>query len=232
MSPLSNPTNATIADGQGEGTIQETAAGVTITPLSDPVTTESGGMARFSVVLDSQPTGTVTLLLSTSDPTEGLLASAAAPSSLDDDLYLDFDPVDWYQPKDIFVVGVDDSDHDANVSYQIIITVIESRDPFYYDYNPYDIQLTNIDDETDPGTTNYRQRSSLLLTAASIKLLSTPMSASSWTVITGVSMAATPIHVGPRPSAMDRASGSLTGMTPSMSTTAMAGCNHRGPLAA
>ena len=41
--------------------------------------------------------------------------------------------------------------NDANVSYQIIITVFDPHDPSYYDYNPYDIQLTNIDDETDPN---------------------------------------------------------------------------------
>lgn len=149
---LSNPINATIGDGQGQATITEALAGVTITPLTEAVTSEGGGEARFRVVLDSQPSGPVTLRFSTSDPTEGLVASATEPSSFDDDLYLPFNPLDWYKPKDIIVAGVDDSDYDPDVSYEIIVTVADSVDPYYYDYEPDDIQLTNIDDENGPGS--------------------------------------------------------------------------------
>ena len=47
------------------------AAGITVTPTTGLTTTEAGGTATFTVVLDTQPTADVTIGLSSSDTTEG-----------------------------------------------------------------------------------------------------------------------------------------------------------------
>ena len=46
-------------------------AGITVTPTSGLTTTEGGGTATFTVVLNSQPTADVTIGLSSSNPAEG-----------------------------------------------------------------------------------------------------------------------------------------------------------------
>ncbi len=51
-------------------------AGITVTPTSGLTTTEAGGTATFTVVLNSQPTANVTIGLSSSDLTEGTVAPA------------------------------------------------------------------------------------------------------------------------------------------------------------
>src|SRR5439155_334444 len=51
--------------------------GITVTPTSGLATTESGGTATFTVILDTQPTANVTIGLSSSDLTEGTVAPAS-----------------------------------------------------------------------------------------------------------------------------------------------------------
>ena len=50
-------------------------AGITVTPTSGLTTTEAGGTATFTVVLNTQPTADVTIGLSSSDPTEGTVSA-------------------------------------------------------------------------------------------------------------------------------------------------------------
>ena len=50
------------------------AAGITVTPTAGLATTEAGGTATFTVVLNTQPTADVTIALSSSDTTEGTVA--------------------------------------------------------------------------------------------------------------------------------------------------------------
>ena len=54
---------------------EPTCVGVTVTPTSGLVTTETGATATFTVKLDSQPSGTVTIGVSSSDPTEGTVST-------------------------------------------------------------------------------------------------------------------------------------------------------------
>ena len=53
-------------------------AGITVTPTSGLVTTEAGGTATFTVVLNTQPTADVTIGLTSSDTTEGTVSPASA----------------------------------------------------------------------------------------------------------------------------------------------------------
>ncbi len=52
--------------------------GVTVTPSAIPlITTEAGGTATFTVVLNTEPTDTVTIGVSSSDTTEGTVSPAS-----------------------------------------------------------------------------------------------------------------------------------------------------------
>ena len=52
-------------------------AGITVSPISGLTTTEAGGTATFTVVLNTQPTANVTIGLSSSDTTEGTVRPRA-----------------------------------------------------------------------------------------------------------------------------------------------------------
>ena len=52
-------------------------AGITVSTDQRPTTTEAGGTATFTVVLNAQPTADVTIGLTSSDATEGTVAPAS-----------------------------------------------------------------------------------------------------------------------------------------------------------
>ena len=70
-------------------------AGVTVTPTSGLVTTEAGGTATFTVVLDSQPTANVSISVSSSNTAEG----TAAPTPLT------FTTANWDTPQTVTLTG-------------------------------------------------------------------------------------------------------------------------------
>jgi hypothetical protein len=116
-----------------------------VTPTSGLSTTEAGGTASFVVILNSQPTGVVTIKLYPDDVSEGRLEQANS-----DDVYLDFDPIDWDEPQEVMVSGVDDTLADGDVPYTIIVVISEWEDPDYWGIDPDDVMISNLDDEDDP----------------------------------------------------------------------------------
>jgi hypothetical protein len=55
-------------------------AGITVTPVAGLGTTEAGGTASFTVVLNSQPTANVIIPVTSSDPSEGAASPRASLS--------------------------------------------------------------------------------------------------------------------------------------------------------
>ena len=97
---LSNANGATIVDGQGGGSIlDDDTAGITVSPASGLVTSESGTSASLSVVLTSQPTANVTITLASSDTTEGTVSPAM----------LVFTSANWNTAQLASVTGVNDA---------------------------------------------------------------------------------------------------------------------------
>ena len=84
----------TLVDNDGVGVTVSTDA-VTVTEASGPTNT-----ADYTVVLNTQPTGTVTITPSSDTPN----VATVSPSTLT------FDASDWNTPKPITVTGVDDSE--------------------------------------------------------------------------------------------------------------------------
>lgn len=112
-------------------------AGVTLTPTSGLVTSESGTSATFLVVLTSQPTADVTVTLTSSDATEG----TATPASVT------FTAATWHTPQTVTVVGVDDASADGNRPYVIQTAAAASADQGYSGLDPADVSVTNTDDD-------------------------------------------------------------------------------------
>ena len=114
-------------------------AGITVTAAPGLVTTESGGTATLTVVLDSEPTAEVTFGLSSSDTGEGTVSPAS----------MTFGPDDWNQFKPVTVTGVDDQIDDGDVGYTINIVAVSSDDPKYDGLVPdlSVVPVTNEDDE-------------------------------------------------------------------------------------
>ena len=112
--------------------------GITVSPIAGLTTTEAGGTATFTVVLDAQPIANVVVGLSSSNPAEG---TVSVPS-------LTFTPTNWNQPQTVTVTGVDDAVVDGNIAYNIITAPATSTDPNYNGINPSDVAVSNTDNDT------------------------------------------------------------------------------------
>jgi uncharacterized protein YhjY with autotransporter beta-barrel domain len=113
--------------------------GITVNPTSGLVTTEDGGTAQFSVVLDSEPTATVSIAMASSDTTEGTIS----PESLE------FNGSNWNMARTVTVTGVDDDEVDGDVAYTIELSPAVSADSGYSGLDPADVSVVNRD-TTEP----------------------------------------------------------------------------------
>ena len=113
-------------------------AGITVTPTSGLTTTESGGTASFSVVLDSLPLANVTIILTSSQPTEGTLSAASVTFNL----------FNWNQAQSVTVQGIDDAIDDGDRAFSIITGAAQSLDFFYNGLSVADVAVGNLDNDT------------------------------------------------------------------------------------
>lgn len=115
------------------------AFGVTLSPvtsLSDRLeTSEDGGQATFTVVLESQPTHQVTFNFVSENTDEGTVTSS-----------ISFSSADWNTPKTITVNGVNDDVDDEDQNYAVSITT-NSSDNNYNGLSINDVYLTNLDND-------------------------------------------------------------------------------------
>jgi hypothetical protein len=114
------------------------SAGITVTPTSGLVTTEAGGQATFTIVLNSQPTANVTIGITSSNTKEGTVSPASVT----------FTPANYKSPQTITVTGVDDAVQDGNQPYTIVLAPATSADPGYNTRNAPDVSVTNTDNDS------------------------------------------------------------------------------------
>jgi hypothetical protein len=119
-------------------------AGFMINPTSGLVTGEDGTKTSFTVKLTSEPLGDVTIPLFSLDETEGIL----------DKVNLVFTSSDWDIEQTVTVTGVDDEDLDGDQNYTIYLDEATSLDPDYHGLFPGDVQITNIDNDTESTSGN------------------------------------------------------------------------------
>lgn len=115
--------------------------GVTVTPTNNLLTTEAGGTAQFTVVLDAPPYHNVTIAVSSSDTSEGTPDVSS----------LTFTTGNWSTPQTVTITGQDDALFDGAIAYSIVLGAASSSDSRYSGMNPPDVSVVNADNE--PGTT-------------------------------------------------------------------------------
>jgi hypothetical protein len=118
----------------------DTHPGLLLLGADDIVTSESGRTASFTVQLNSPPTASVTLPLSSSDVTEGTVSPAS----------LTFTSSNWNVPQTVTVTGVDDMIADGVQVYTIVTGTLVSTDSSYNGQNPPDVAAHNLDDDYAP----------------------------------------------------------------------------------
>lgn len=119
------------------GITDNDAGGIVVTPIAGLETTEAGGTATFTVVLASEPTGDVSITLSSSDTGEGTVAPAA----------LLFTAATWDTAQTVTVTGIDDDVADGDVAYTILTAAAVSTDATYDGVDAADIAVINRDDD-------------------------------------------------------------------------------------
>ena len=113
------------------------SVGVTVTPSATPlVTTEAGGAATFTVVLNSQPTGDVTIDVASSNGLEGTVPPAD----------LTFTTGNWATAQTVTVTGVDDLVDDGDVAYTVVLAAAAGGG--YGGVNPADVAASNTDNDS------------------------------------------------------------------------------------
>jgi uncharacterized protein YjiK len=133
-----NPADVSVANTDND------TAGITVNPTSGLTTTEAGGTATFTVVLNSEPAGEVTIGLATSDASEGTVT----PTSLT------FTAANWNVAQTVTVSGQNDAIADGDIAYTIITAAATSSDPKYSGVNPADVSVANTDNDTAGITVN------------------------------------------------------------------------------
>ena len=111
---------------------------ILVKPTKGLFTTEWGGQATFTIVLDHQPTANVTVGLSSTNIIEGTVSPASVTFTKDD----------WKAPQVVTVTGQDDPSPDHDKTYRISTAAAVSDDPAFDGKNPADVELVNIDNET------------------------------------------------------------------------------------
>jgi hypothetical protein len=127
-----NPYNFSI---QGTGT----RAGITVSPTSGLTVTEGGDTASFTVVLDGQPSASVTIGISSGDAGEGSLSEST----------LTFTSANWSTPQTVTVTGVDDQLDDGDIAFSIVLAAASSSDDDYNGLDPDDVTASNADNDDD-----------------------------------------------------------------------------------
>ena len=127
-------------------------AGVSVKSDALLATTEAGGDATVSLVLESEPTADVVFAVTSSDNTEGSLSAAT----------LTFTPANWSVAQELTVHGENDYVADGNMDYEVQFAVT-SADETYDGWTVAAIAARNSDDDV-PGVTTSLGSGSLLTT--------------------------------------------------------------------
>ncbi|MFM7038815.1 MAG: S8 family serine peptidase [Planctomycetaceae bacterium] len=110
---------------------------ITITPPVVAATTEAGGQTTFDVYLRMQPSGDVTIPISSSNTAEGITDVSS----------LVFTPANWSVPQTVTLTGVDDFIDDGNINWDVVIGPASSSDALYNGKDTDDLTLTNLNDD-------------------------------------------------------------------------------------
>ncbi len=117
--------------------IDNDSAGYFIMPTKGLVTTEAGGRAFFTVVLNSPPKAVVTIALTSSDARIGTVAPD----------HLTFTADNWSAPQTVTVTGVNDQVAGGDRPYQITVGPTTSDDQAYAKLPLQTVNVSNQDND-------------------------------------------------------------------------------------
>jgi hypothetical protein len=120
------------------------AFGITVTPQSGLTTTESGGQATFTIVLNKQPTGNVQVDVASLDSTEVSVSTSS--------LTFTSSSGSWDVPQMVTITGLPDGIADGNQLVTIKLTVNAASAAEYLSVDPPDVTVTNIDVNSTTAT--------------------------------------------------------------------------------
>ncbi len=98
-------------------------------------TSEEGGSATFQIVLESAPTADVTIPISVSDPTEGMVSVGSVT----------FTAGDWNIAQTVTITGVQDFTIDGDQVFQVIIGAATSADANFNGLDLADLTILNTE---------------------------------------------------------------------------------------
>ncbi len=130
-------------------TDNDVAPGLIVTKSQPQLkTSEAGKSDSFTISLTNQPTAYVTVEVTVQDQTEGKISG---PVEYRFKKSLSFAPFEWNRIETILIVGLDDSEDDGDIPYDIVLTIAENSAEEYRSIDPVHIQVVNEDDDVvDP----------------------------------------------------------------------------------
>jgi hypothetical protein len=105
-----------------------------VDPTSGLSTTEAGGTAVFTVVLDSVPTASVTIGVTSTDMGEGVVSLSSVAFAVGN----------WSITQTLTVTGVDDVWVDGDIAYNITTSLASSSDTNFHGVSIADVAVTNM----------------------------------------------------------------------------------------
>jgi hypothetical protein len=117
-------------------TIHVNTPGITVSAITGN-TNEDGTTATFGIVLDTEPTNSVTIGVSSTDAGEGSLVITEVI----------FTTANWDTEQIVIVTGVDDDIIDGNQSFNITTLAAVSPDPNYDGLDADDVSVLNEDND-------------------------------------------------------------------------------------
>jgi Domain of unknown function (DUF4347)/Cadherin-like/Right handed beta helix region/Cadherin domain/SdrD B-like domain len=116
--------------------------GITVSPISSN-TSEAGGTASFTVVLNAPPTADVTISVVSDTTLEGIVSTSL----------LTFTSINWNIPKVVTVTGVNEELVDGDRAYSITLGSAISSDSNYSGMDVPDVAAVNTDNDTQSNIT-------------------------------------------------------------------------------
>ncbi len=143
--PLYNQLASSVLSGIDVAVTDNDRADVLVSPSGGLTTAETGTQANFGVVLTSQPSTTVQIPLTVSDPAE-------VEISVDDGITfasgasLSFSPTTWFRAQTVFIRGRHDQVADGDKPFTVILGAATAvGDVNYAGFDPIDVNGVNTD---------------------------------------------------------------------------------------
>lgn len=125
--------------------------GITVNPTSGLITTEAGGSATFTMVLDAAPTQSVSITVTSTDTTENLVSDGITTAA---SVAFTFTTGNWNSAQTVSLIGQDDALVDGDIAFTITTEPAVSADSGYSGMDANDVSVTNTNDDTGPPTCN------------------------------------------------------------------------------